>query len=174
VLPYAEVSCGTSGCRASTTTRRVYLRRIAPGVVEMPGALLCAACSMPMETLRSWKDDIMPKITRHGGATNAAEEPAPRRVSSLDVPLSDARIEKLKQLDKGGHQIKVIEEAGEEDPSPGSSSETSSPSTPTNSEPSETDPPKPARSAGNRSKRGRAKASSTAPSTAGSGPETGE
>lgn len=75
-LPFLDVACPTQGCRAEGVLRRVHLRLVALGVVEMPHLLLCAVCGAAMPALRSWIDEeeTMPKNTVHGGPTNAAAE----------------------------------------------------------------------------------------------------
>lgn len=78
-LPFLDVACGTETCRSRTVVRRVYLRMAAPGVVEMP-ALACLACGAAMGALNgspTGAEDDMPKITRHGGASNAASSVPP-------------------------------------------------------------------------------------------------
>ncbi|MGW0587454.1 hypothetical protein [Streptosporangium sp. NPDC002607] len=85
VCPFLDVACGNETCRAFANVRRVYLRQVALGVVEMPHLLLCVGCGLAMPALASWRDaaqdayeeENMPKITRHGGPTNAAEREHP-------------------------------------------------------------------------------------------------
>lgn len=153
VLPSLTVACANSGCRYVGRERRVYLRTAAPGVLEMP-RLVCVGCGLDMPTLTPWppvndsEDTTMPKITRHGGATNAA-------ANAEDVPGAPPAVE-----------------SGEgEQPSAGSSSETSTGSRPQSSEPSVPATRKRARTTGNRSGRART-GSSSARSTDG-GPEDG-
>lgn len=81
VLPSVTVACGNQACQYEGRQRRVHLRTAAPGVVEMP-RLACAGCGHEMPTVTPWppvtesEDNNMPKITVHGGATNAAvDEP---------------------------------------------------------------------------------------------------
>jgi hypothetical protein len=150
-VPFLDVACPTSGCRAAGVVRRVQLRVAALGVVEMPHLLLCTCCGTAMPAVRSWldKEETMPKISRHGGPTNAA---------------ADAE-------EAAGAQVPADDRTGEEESSPGNSSSTSAEKPQTNDEPSSPAPQKRARTTASRSKRGRA-ASSTAAGTASSGPET--
>jgi hypothetical protein len=79
--PLAEMVCGNGGCPAHGVVRRVMLRTPAPGLVEMPGALLCTGCGFQVAMVRMWEphgsgaEDSMAKITAHGGPTNAAAGP---------------------------------------------------------------------------------------------------
>lgn len=92
----------------------------------------------------------MPKITRHGGPTNAADE---QPVSAPAKPEAPAE----------------VAEQEEGSPSPGNSFETSSPRPETSSAPSVPPLPRRARTTANPSKKART-GSSTAGSTATSGP----
>lgn len=168
-LPSLDVACGTKGCRAYDVVRRVYLRQAAPGVVELP-TLACAVCGSLVASLSkvdSWATGVeetnMPKITRHGGASNAADKPVP--VRDLSGPLSDEEAEQVEQIvaahEGEEHRIVVL---GEEESSPGSSSETSPEKPPSSPETTESGLPKRARTTGSRSSKARG-ASSTAPST---------
>lgn len=166
MVPSVEVACATESCTAHAVTRRVFLRRVAPGVVELP-RLACASCGAEMRTVTPWpREATMPKITRHGGPTNSRVEiSVPGGVIEADGSVTDEQAEAL---------LATFEERaaeGGDDLSPGSSSETSSPSTPTSNEPSETSPPKRVPTTGSRSRKGRGE-SGTASSTATSGPET--
>lgn len=75
-LPFLTVACPGRDCTAYGVQRRVLLRTVAQGVVERP-PLHCAACGRQVETVTEEKqeDTDMPKITVHGGASNAAAEP---------------------------------------------------------------------------------------------------
>jgi len=148
VLPSLTVECANGACPHAGKRRRVHLRTAAPGVLEMP-RLVCAGCGYDMPTVAPWppvneSEDDMPKITVHGGASNAAELPEPEPVDETS-------------------------EEGGEDVSAGSSSETSSEKEPSSPATSKPETPKRARTTGSRSKRART-ADSSAPSTAG-GPE---
>lgn len=149
VLPSLTVECATEGCLHTGKRRRVHLRTAAPGVLEMP-RLVCAGCGFDMPTVAPWppindSEDDMPKISRLGGPTNAADIPA--------------------EMD----QERTPE--GSEQPSVGSSSETFSEKPLTKSEPSSKPSPKRARTTASRSSKARTE-SSSAPSTDG-GQETG-
>jgi hypothetical protein len=81
-LASLTVAClpADSGCRYGGVVRRVMLPQIVPGVIDMPD-LRCAGCGAAMATAEEGAQD-MPKITVHGGPTNAAtdtaeEEPSP-------------------------------------------------------------------------------------------------
>ncbi|MEU0207351.1 hypothetical protein [Streptomyces canus] len=82
VLPSVTVACGNAVCRYEGRERRVHLRTAAPGVVEVP-RLACAGCGWDMPTVTPWppvtdsEDTEVPKITVHGGASDANAEPEP-------------------------------------------------------------------------------------------------
>lgn len=74
-LASLTVAClpGDSGCRYGGVTRRVMLPQIVPGVIDMPD-LRCAGCGRHMASTTTEGAEDMPKITVHGGASNAADE----------------------------------------------------------------------------------------------------
>jgi hypothetical protein len=119
-LPSLTVACTNSQCRHQGVARRIMLPQIAPGVLAVPD-LRCAGCGNQPPIVEGGNN--MPKISVHGGATNAAEDTA------------DAS-------------------EGSEQPSPGTSSSTSSKKDETSPQQSEPAPSRPARTTGNRSKRG--------------------
>lgn len=98
------VVCTQDWCPVGGRPARVYLRRVALGVVEWP-RLLCERCGCDMAR----KDDeegSMAKITRHGGASDvnldppvaapAAAEPAPVAAPPIEaesVPVEDVPAE---------------------------------------------------------------------------------
>ncbi|MFF7947018.1 hypothetical protein [Streptomyces griseorubiginosus] len=135
VLPSVTVACGNAACRYEGRERRVHLRTAAPGVVEVP-RLACAGCGLDMPTVTPWppvtdsEDTEVPKITVHGGASNADAEPEP--------------VEETTGEAEGG-----------EDVSAGTSSSTSSEKEPTSPEQSETPDPSPAPTTASRSAKGR-------------------
>jgi hypothetical protein len=65
-----RVICDTAGCRARGVARDVQLPPAGVDVVFRP-AILCAVCE------RLVREIPMPKITVHGGPSNAAAEPEP-------------------------------------------------------------------------------------------------
>lgn len=73
-LASLTVAClpADSGCRHGGVVRRVMLPQIVPGVIDMPD-LRCAGCGAAMTRIEEGAQD-MPKITVHGGATNAADQ----------------------------------------------------------------------------------------------------
>lgn len=134
---FVDVTCPAGRCSAYGVVRRVQLRQVALGVVDMP-TLLCAACQSGMErgeepAVSLWvcddcttryavglaacphcgsgdyrpahevdrdgpaderTEDDMPKITVHGGPTNAAataEEAAPADEATGDVDQAAAQ-----------------------------------------------------------------------------------
>lgn len=150
-LPWIEVACPTAACPAAGVARRVYLRQVLPGIVELP-SLGCLRCGGAMPAV-AWRpppkeETDMPKITAHGGPTNAAEAAV-----ASDAVGSDATV----TVDTGGEQ-----------PSAGNSSSTSAEKPPSSDDTNEPAPQKPARTTASRSKRART-ASSTASSTDTSG-----
>lgn len=95
MLPTVEATCHTEQCPAQGRLRQVVARTVAPGVLGVP-RLACASCG-------EWMEETMPKITRHGGASNAADqapedEPTPAPVSAPEdegrgdaAPEADAK-----------------------------------------------------------------------------------
>ena len=79
-VPAVQVACRAAGCRACGQVRRVRLAAVDQYFVQAP-VLLCAACGSPAEIVMPWpleREEPMPKITKHGGASNAlADPPAP-------------------------------------------------------------------------------------------------
>ena len=104
----------------------------------------------------------MPKITEHGGATNARAEVT----LNGGVRMAGEWEPEPPPVDNPDEQTE-----GSEPSSAGSSSQTSSETPPNKPEPSEPDPPKPARATASRSRKART-GSSTASGTATSGPAT--
>lgn len=137
----------------------------------------------------------MPKITEHGGPSNARAEVTLTdgvRMAGEWEPATEAARQELEEGTAELLDAMVIGEGdlndwqptgvaaldgpepdaeGGDQSSPGSSSQTSSETPPSKPEPSEPDPPKPARATGSRSKRART-GPSTASGTATAGPET--
>jgi hypothetical protein len=111
------------------------------------------------------EEDSMPKITRHGG-------PSFREYPGTGEPMTAVEGDELTG-DGSGRALPPVEDEGGEQPSVGSSSETSSAKPLKKSEPSGASRQKRARTAGNRSRQARTEAKSgTAGSTDTSGPET--
>lgn len=92
-VPAVQVACRTDGCRARDRVRRVRLAAVDQHFVQAPG-LLCAACGAAPEIVTPWpleKGDPVPKITKHGGPTNARANPptpAEPEPSKEEVPSS--------------------------------------------------------------------------------------
>jgi hypothetical protein len=179
-LPYTDVVCRTETCRAAGTVRRIYLRAAVPGVVEMPQLLLCLCCGMAMHMARLAvgphviEEDSMPKISVHGGPSNASaerEHQGDGPTEGIEMPSDGGEVELVG--DGTGQALPLADEReeGGEDLSAGNSSSTSPEKPPTGDEQSETPLPRRARTTANRSKKARAE-SSTADSTDTSGPET--
>jgi hypothetical protein len=169
---WLDVACPTGGCVQVGQVRRVALRQVALGVVDMPTPV-CRHCGAHMCRVqdRVHEGDDMAKITRHGGPSNAVVNPPvpgspDTRVDPADGtrPLPTAR----ESAEQPAEQ--PAEQEGDT-PSPGSSSSTSSKRPATPGGPSKPPRPKRARTAASPSKPAR-KAASTAVSTATSGPAT--
>lgn len=125
------------------------------------GLLACPHCR---STDFAEQGQDMPKITTHGGATNARAEAVLTggvRMTGEWEPAEPA----------SAVADAVPDTEGGEQSSPGSNSSTSPETPPSVPETSETDPPKPAPATASRSRKART-APSTARGTAGSGPET--
>lgn len=146
VPPMLRVACTTGGCPAHGVVRRVRLRMVALGVVEAP-PLLCAACRTAVKVVSTEQEgQDMPKITRRGGASNAADQPEP------DQPPADPAV--------------AEDEKGGERSSRGSSSQASSGKSEQSEKQSSPDPQRRARTTGSRSSAART-GSSTARGTGG-------
>jgi hypothetical protein len=115
-LPAVEVACTGPNCPAAGAgPRRVHLRPAAPGFVEMP-VLLCTLCGRQARVVRPWPmEEDMPKITVHGGPSNAA---LPEREYVPGKPLPELPPEKDAE--------RLALAPVEEEPSPGTSSSPSS------------------------------------------------
>lgn len=161
LLPALTVVCDNPECMAYRKPRQVFLRQVALDVIAVPQVLLCARCGWEMKG-----EFTMPKITRHGGATNK-NEPPPRHA----VTSTTGETARFAQVTEYNLTPEPEPAEGGDDLSPGSSSETSSERPQTSPETSDPALPRPARTTASRSKRGRA-ASSIAATTATSGPET--
>jgi cell division septation protein DedD len=81
LLPQMKVVCRTEGCRAAGKTQTVRLPSVGVNLVQVP-AISCVLCGYFVDTVESWppvswppearqEGDEMPKITRHGGPSNA-------------------------------------------------------------------------------------------------------
>lgn len=157
VPPMVTVECTTAhdGCRFAGGPRRVRLSLLAPGVVELP-TLLCAGCGSTL--LITWpdptakEDDTMPKITVHGGSTDAAAD--------TEAPAADDATSAAPDTDTEGG----------EPSSPGNSSSTSTEKPSDTPETSKPAPRKRTRAA-SPSTKGHAENSSAEPADT-SGPET--
>ncbi|MEU8362326.1 hypothetical protein AB0C27_40540 [Nonomuraea sp. NPDC048882] len=193
-LPFLDVACGNADCPAFAVVRRVYLRSPAPGVVEVPKVLRCVRCWLAMPALAGSMEESMPKITRHGGASNARDAvPAtggvvgdvtvvgeddpqglllPERehpgvpMKGVEVPANGTESPEITG-DGTGEALPPIEQEGA-GPSAGSSSETSAGKPPSSGATTNPVRPKRARTTANRSPKART-ANSTASSTDGSG-----
>src|SRR5690606_26636115 len=148
LLPFLDLSCTTGGSAAGGVARRGFPRPPTPGAPERP-AYLCSGCGAVMR-----EEEAMPKISRLGGATNAAADreregdgrpPASDVCSNCGKPYSESACgishamvahERKHQLDapSEGDQVpadgtRSAEDAddstGGEESSPGSSSSTS-------------------------------------------------
>jgi hypothetical protein len=111
----------------------------------------------------------VPKISRHGGASNKTLPATPDAVVQTEEPLTGEQAEELREAVEAGAQSLPFgatvqptapEEEGGEESSPGSSSSASSAKPPTSSEPSKPARRKPARGTGSRSAKARTESSS--------------
>lgn len=138
LVPSLTVACANSGCPAVGVARRVGLSQVVPGVLVLP-RLVCARCGYEVANVT---EDIVPKITVHGGATNDAAEPD-------SIPADTAP-------DEGGDESSQADTTS----SPSSEKEPNSP------EPNEKPTPSRARKTASPSKKART-GSPSAPSTDG-------
>lgn len=125
--PSVRVRCPGGDCPEYGVERVVPLRLAVPGVVERP-QLRCAACDRVLETVQGdgeKGDEGMPKVTVHGGASDATFD------------------------DEGGEQSSPTPEGA------GTTSSTSSEKAPTSPETSGSGAPSRARTTGSRSGKGR-------------------
>lgn len=137
LVPSLTVCCPNQACPAEGVQRRVGLSQVVPGVLLLP-RLVCARCGYELLNL----EDIVAKITVHGGPTNEAAEPD-------SVPVEE-----------------TPEQGGEESSPDGGTSSTSSEKEPSSPEQSETPDQSPAPTTGSRSGKART-AKRTARSTGG-------
>lgn len=173
MLPSLTVECGNSTCKYAGKRRRVHLRPVAPGVLEMP-RLVCAGCGLDMPTVTPWppvpdeEDTTMPKITVHGGPTNEYAFVGEHGPELVVLPADGTPVF------PGADDARVGAEdtEGSEDLSAGTSSSTSSEKARSSTEQSETPAPSRARTTGSRSKPARTERDGTAGSTATGGPKT--
>lgn len=126
LMPSLTVACCNDACPANGVERRVGLVQVVPGVLVLP-RLVCARCGFELLQIR---EDIVAKITVHGGPSNENAEPD-------SVPVEET-------ADEGG-----------EDVSAGTSSSTSSEKEPNSPEQSGKQDPSPAPTTGSRSRKGR-------------------
>jgi hypothetical protein len=188
LLPSVHVCCPTNGCRAYGVVRRVGLPLVAPGVLAQP-ACRCSVCGAVMDIVGGWQppaavEDTLAKITRHGGATNAAadreREGAGRPPASgerehqlaapgegVEVPADGTRSAEVADVGTWSPDVADHSTGGEES-SPGNSSSTSAEKQPSSSGKTKPARRRPARTTASRSSKGRA-AGSAAPSTDGPG-----
>ena len=184
MLPMIGVACSTVGCRAAGKTQSVRLPPVGVNLVQIP-AIACALCGHAVKTVTPWpllpvrEGEDMPKITRHGGPSNAAEpvfnqhNHGGNAVQGVNVtqhaPEAKYEITPLERVGTGNPEyVEGIapESEGGEEPSPGSSSETSTAKPPTKPEPTKPARRKPARTTASRSKKDQT-GSSTAHGTGG-------
>lgn len=91
LLPVRVVACGTETCPVRGLSRRVVSRHAAPGVLEQP-ALVCARCGGEMQPVDNDEGDdeeeeeSMPKVTVHGGPSNADDPDQPAEQPAGDEP----------------------------------------------------------------------------------------
>jgi hypothetical protein len=145
--PSTAVRCPGEDCEAYGVVRNVPVQLVAPGIEARP-QMHCTACGRHVEVVHDEEtgDDDMPKVTLHGGASDATFD------------------------GEGGEESSPTPEEA------GGTSSASSKKEPTSPETSENETPQPARTTGNRSAKGRTGSSSargtagaqTAPSSDGS------
>lgn len=105
-LPSLDVACTNPECSVAGVRRRVMLRCPVPGVVEMPSSLRCAPCGYELWTSDQrglMEEETMPKVTRHGGPTNAA---------------ADREQETADRLPATGGTVQAVPVVGEDDQAP--------------------------------------------------------
>jgi len=97
-LPMIAVACATQGCGAAGVVRRVRLKPASLGLVEVP-RLRCTGCGCDARTIQGWpamsideateeatEGTDMPKITVHGGPSNAAESVTAAETPPVEPP----------------------------------------------------------------------------------------
>lgn len=168
-------ACTNSVCGSAGVPRRVMLPRPAVGVVELP-TLLCAACGwvLPLSwpgTVVESDGEVMPKITRLGGASNKRDPESAAAVETEPTPETAAdQPEVLDVTEYIAGPAQLVETEGGEESSHGSSSSTSTEKPSTTPEKSKPAPRKRTQAA-SRSTRARTENSSPGPVDT-SGPET--
>lgn len=86
---FLQVTCTTAECVMSGTVRSIRLNIPQLGLVELPN-LYCSACGGQVPIPWPPEEEPMPKITTHGGATNAREQAEPSPDALASQPLAGA------------------------------------------------------------------------------------
>lgn len=119
------------------------------------------AAAMGLHARGRVEEDIMPKITVHGGPSDRHAAVELREAPGTGVPMeavevpADGSWSQPITGDGSGRALPPVENEGGEDVSAGTSTETSSEKQPTKPEPSAPAAPKPARTTGSRSRKAR-------------------
>lgn len=118
VLPLVHTACITQGCRSHGVLRRIVLRTVALGVLEVP-TLLCAACGdyLLVELPIPLEDSGMPKITVHAGPSNIRDadapgprvhEPEPIVVMEITTKVAESELESVETADESRLDVEDV------------------------------------------------------------------
>lgn len=106
---FVPVSCAVCG-RGPWQLR---LPMVMPGLVQLP-SLFCASCGSQVQV--PWppvEEDMSPKITVHGGATNAREQADPSPDAIASQPLVGAEADQGRPTPADGDVVEAPEVEGE-------------------------------------------------------------
>lgn len=115
--PYLRVSCDMQGCPRKGKQEMLRLNSPQFGLVEIP-RLYCSACGGQVYIPWPPKEEHMPKISRHKGATNARETAAPSPDALASKPLAGAEAGQGRPLEEPepGTQAAAVEDAPDPEP----------------------------------------------------------
>lgn len=105
-VPALTVACTTTGCPHQGVVRRVVLTQVVPGVLAWP-TLVCASCRAHLPTVT--EENTMPKITVHGGPSDAhaderGEDVSPGTSSSTSSPTAERKSQSSENSSDASHQ----------------------------------------------------------------------
>jgi hypothetical protein len=124
LVPSLTVCCTNQACAVQGVQRRVGLVQVVPGVLVLP-RLVCARCGYELLKVT---EDIVPKITVHGGPSNAAAESEEGEDVSAGISSStssetgkNSPESTPKSSDKGRSPARTTESRSKRRPTAGSS-----------------------------------------------------
>lgn len=106
---FVQVSC--DGCGRGPWSMRLPV--LMPGLIQLP-SLFCASCGSQVQV--PWppvEEDMSPKITVHGGATNARESAEPSPDALASQPLAGAEADQGRPTLVNGNEVVADVAVGE-------------------------------------------------------------